>query len=220
MPSDTDSLLNLLREALSSDGLVHKIVCEEGQLVRIYRWVEDDGMSEVGLDIEGALRNAEFVEYSVEGGGPFEAIWDMIALVRAEKLWPTCWVTGQKETNLLDTWLEMSERGRPWDLKTMLGLPVHHVDFLEESTLILCASVFKEAEPENVSFVVKTAIEVEVEDGDTSSPTPDPVRSHPRERPPPARKVEDLRQEGPRSDSGWEPSDLFVSWMGDSRPIR
>lgn len=217
LPTSTDAVVKLVDEVLATDGYVHKLLLEENQPVRVYRWVDEDPLAESQADIEAALRNVELFEYNVEGGGPFESVWDMMALVRDEKHWPICWVTGAQD-ELLSKWFQMEDRGRPWSLKDMFALPVYQLQSLSDDTLILCGSAFKEAEPEEMAIAVKTAIELRSEgNGDTSSTTHDQVWDHPKERDSAISEVETSPRDG---SSGWEPSGFFVDWMEDSGRVR
>ena len=216
LPEGTEAVVALVEEVLSAEGPVHKILLEESQPIRVYRWVKEDRLAEPQADIEAALRNVDLFEYDSGGGTPFEALWDMMALVKAEQHWPICLVTGIQE-DLLSSWFQMRSRGRPWTLEDMFALPVYQIQSLSEDTLILCGADFKEAEPEDMTIAVKTAIEMRKNDGDSRSTTSDQVRNDPYKHTSAAGEVE---TSSGGSSSGWSPAGFFVDWMGDSGRVR
>jgi hypothetical protein len=141
--------------------------------VRVVRMVEDDPeFSEEDVGWDAALRNVEdFVEYASEQASPYQVIFDMMHLVDKERLNCACWVTGIGDENLLDKWFELTERGMPSEGDSIVGLPLYQLRSLPEETLILCGSKYPSPEPSEITFVVKTTLEVRSSDESGSTPS-------------------------------------------------
>jgi len=187
LPTTADGICSLMREILLA-GSVQRIELDVNLPVRVVRGLSD---AETGLDeevdLDGSLRNLEMVEYTSEGAGPFQTLFDMMQLIHVEKLIPTCWVTGEGVGHLLSEWLELRARGMPSGTEHLVGLPVHRVKMLPEDTLLLCGSPYPNAGFDELTMAIKTAIEIRRPSNDKrrttpSSETDGAVWSDPNER--------------------------------------
>jgi len=173
LPDSVDGVINLFREIMSA-GLVQRIEFDVHKPVRVIRVVEGEDLEEPNIDMEAALRGVdEFVEYTNTEANPFETLIDMMMLVQAEDLSCSCWAVGTGGSELLLEWLQLEERGMPAlrKLPGLLGLPLHILGSLEKETLILCGSKYLSPDPDEISFAVKTAIEMRKTDGLQGSET-------------------------------------------------
>lgn len=162
LPDTVDGVIALFKEVMSS-GRVQRIEFDIHKPVRVIRAVEGEDLEEPNIDLEGALRNVdELVEYTNTEANPFETLIDMMMLIQAEDLSCSCWAVGAGGAELLLQWLQLEERGMPAfrKLPGLLGLPLHVMGSLSKETLILCGSKYLSPDPDEISFAVKTAIEV------------------------------------------------------------
>ena len=171
LPDTTDGICALIREVLSSGiGHVKKLELHVNDVVRVTREVDANDLDEVPEDWEFVLRNVEMLEYSSEGASPYQVLVDMMLLVQHRGLRCIAFCTGDDETGLIDTWLELKDRGMPTGVHELLNLPIHRMNTLPEETLVLCGSKYSNADPTEVELAVKTTIEVRDEkQGDQSS---------------------------------------------------
>lgn len=152
----------LIREILDQPGGVHRISMERGQPVRVWRWVEKNDLLEQDPTLDEALSRADVIEYvnpDIHRTAP-EELFHMLAILKSEKAVPVCWATGRDQAGLLRKWLRVDEQGVPFDESEFLGVPVERLKSLPEDTLLLCGAGHANAGPEEVTFVVKTAMEV------------------------------------------------------------
>lgn len=163
LPDTLDEICGLVRHVLQQGG-VQKLELSMGDVVRVSRFIPDDGteVGEVEMSLDAALRNVnELVEYINNSAPASEVLLDMMLLVQQEGLHPVAWTAGfSDEDDLLDQWLDLQGRGMPKKVPGLLGLPLHRLASLPEDTLILCASQYANPEPNEISFAVKAAIEV------------------------------------------------------------
>ena len=186
LPPTVDGICDLVREILSP-GLVQRLEIEVSKPVRVVRVVEEEeaGLLEEDVDLDGRLRNIEMIEYTSEGAGPFQTVFDMMHIIQEARLHPVCWATGASEP-FLSEWFELAARGMPTRIKTLNGLPIKQLKSLPEDTLILCGSGYPSAEPSELTLAVKVAVELRRPiDANTqtvsSREVDDPVRHNPRE---------------------------------------
>jgi hypothetical protein len=167
LPDTMDGVVDLFKEIMSA-GLVQRIEFDIHKPVRVIRAVEGEDLEEPNIDLEGALRHVdELVEYTNTEANPFETLIDMMMLIQAEDLSCSCWAVGTGGAELLLEWLQLEERGMPAfrKLPGLLGLPLHILGSLSKETLILCGSKYLSPDPDEISFAVKTAIEMRKADG-------------------------------------------------------
>jgi hypothetical protein len=140
---------------------VKRVEIDTKEAIRVFRWVDTDGMEEIELDLEGVLRNVEpLVEYDNPAAAASEVLLDMFHLARAEKTVPCAWVTATGNEAFLDDWIGHQKRGMPGDLRTLFGLPVYRLKSLPDEALILCATPYETGAIGEVSFAVKATMEV------------------------------------------------------------
>jgi hypothetical protein len=144
-------------------GSVQRFEFTLGEPVRVERAVElnDPDLVEPDLDWDGALRNTTIDEYYSEDATSYQIVFDMMHYIQSARLHPTCWVTGADEEGLLDLWFEFKERGMTSGVGEMFaGKPLRRLKSIPEDTLILCGSRYQDADPDEISLAVKTAIEL------------------------------------------------------------
>ena len=111
--------------------------------------------------VDTALQSIEnMIEYSSEGASAYQVLVDLLQLVSAEELHALRWITGDGGPEFINQWLELSERGMPKHNGLLLGLPILEISSLPTETLVLCAAQWPSAGPEEISFAVKTVMEV------------------------------------------------------------
>jgi hypothetical protein len=181
LPDTVDGICSLVRQILN-DGAVRRIELDTEDVVRVVRTTEVDSLEEPMTDWDYAVRNVEdMVEYSSAGASAFQVLVDMPYLVQKENLKCVCFVTGNDESNLLEQWLELRERGMPTGAEGLLGHPLYRLRSLPEEALILLGSRYANPDPSEISFAVKTTIEVRSDDErHTGSSIDGGVRSNPQ----------------------------------------
>jgi hypothetical protein len=153
----------------------------EDPLIRVLRKLSGEELEEEAMTWEAAIQQVEeMVEYSSSEASPYQVLTDMIQLVDNEQLHAIKWAVGPHGQKLLNQWLNFKGRDMPVSRGTLLGLPIIEIGSLPNEVLILLASRWGSAGPEETSFAVKTVIEVrDVEQRDnSSSKTPDSGRNH------------------------------------------
>lgn len=190
LPDTVDGICSLVRQILN-EGSVRRLELDVDDVVRVVRTVEADDLDEPMTDWDYAVRNVdEMAEYWSEGASAFQVIVDMTYLVQKEGLRCTCFVTGRDESDLLDRWLELKERGMPVGTKGLAGLPLYRLRSLPEEALILLGSRYASPDPSEVTFAVKTTIEIRSDhERDTSSQVVGGVGSDPQIYPPAAHQL-------------------------------
>jgi hypothetical protein len=160
LPDTVDGICSLVRQILN-EGSVERLELDVNDVVRVTRTVEDDDFNEPMTDWDYAVRNiGDMVEYSSEGATPFQILVDMTYLVQKEGLKCVCFVTGHDESDLLERWLELRERGMPTGAEGLLGLSLHRLRSLPEEALLLLGSRYANPDPSEVILAVKTTIEI------------------------------------------------------------
>jgi hypothetical protein len=190
LPATIDGICGLVRDILSG-GSVQRVELSLDDVVRVHREVDvDPQVAEVDLGWDGATRNAqEFIEYYSEGASPFQVVFDMMHMMSTERLHSTCWLIGLDGDHLLAEWLELRPRGLVADVSSLMGLPIYPLKDVPEETLMLCGSKWKNPDPDEVSLVVKTTIEMRRNHERREFPSREvdhPVRDDPGEHPPAA----------------------------------
>lgn len=169
-------------QVILNQRVAHKIIIEAGRPIIAYRPRDDSSLEEEGITLDGALRQADLMDYSNSEGNPFEVIFDMMQLVALEGMYPTCWATGHDQEGILGNWLTMEERGMPSLGDTLLNVPIFRLRPLPESSLILCASKSSDADEKDIVFAIRTTMELHKEArneerADADSSTSDPIVS-------------------------------------------
>jgi len=162
LPTTIDGICALIRQTLEN-GHVHRLEMDnDDAYVRVWRWVEKQDLEEPDVTLDGALRNMEsFTEYSSDGASAFQVLVDMMLLCTSKGLKPTCWVIGLGGHALLQQWLLLDERDMPLvSCATLLGRPAVELKSIPTETLILCCSDVPDAEPSEITLVIKTTVDV------------------------------------------------------------
>lgn len=163
LPQTTEGICALLRDILDN-GRVQRVEMDvEDAFLRVVREVEDHELAEDEVTWDGALRNVSvMMEYSNEEAMWAQVLADMFLLAQQERLRAIAWVVGAGEEDLLSRWLEIEKRSLPVTppIRELCGLPVHVVRSLPEETLILCCSKYTGAEPSEITWAIKTAMEI------------------------------------------------------------
>jgi hypothetical protein len=162
-PKSKAGFTALLKEILDLPGGVDQVILKVGKPVRVWRWVEKNGlMEEEDRSLDGALSHAEILEYAnpdLPRTAP-EELFHLMSIMDAERRIPVCWAVGRDQTGLLARWLRVEEQGVPYKEGSLLGLPVERLKSLPEDTLLLCGAEHPDAAPSEVTMAVKMAIEV------------------------------------------------------------
>jgi len=169
LPPTVDSICTLIRDVLNG-GHVGRIELDTSDAyVRAWRFVEKDEMSEPEVNWDGALRNlAVMMEYVSERASPFQTLVDVMLLAQEEKLKGVAWAVGFGGKERIRQWLCLKERDLLIeDIGYLLGVPIIELKSLPEDTLILCCSVVPNADPSEVTFAIKTAIELRSDYGES-----------------------------------------------------
>jgi hypothetical protein len=161
LPNTIDGICSTIRDVLSGGSVQRMELDVDEPLIRVVRTITDVGLEEPDIGWDAALRNVEvMLEYSSENASSFQVLVDMFLLVQQKKLIAACWAAGTGDEGLLDKWLELVDRGMPPQIPGLLGLPIYFLKSLPEESLILCASRYPNPEPNEISFAVRTAIEL------------------------------------------------------------
>ena len=179
LPKTTEDICSQIREILKGRNVVHLELSIDNPIIRVMRQVTSEELEEDSVTWDIALQSIEnMIEYSSEGASAYQVLVDLLQLVSAEELHALRWITGAGGTQFINQWLEVKERGMPRHNGLLLGLPIMEITSLPMETLVLCAAQWPNAGPEEVSFAVKTVMELikhEERRSDTSSKTIDPV---------------------------------------------
>lgn len=161
LPGSIDGIGALIREILNGGSVKRIELDNDDAFVRAQRWVDDD-LAEDAVTWDGALRNVpNMLEYYSEEAESFQVLVDMMLLAQEEGLRPIGWATGTGGRELLKTWLETDRRGLPVrEITELLGVPVHQVRSLPDETLILGCAKYATSDPTDLSFAIKTVIDL------------------------------------------------------------
>jgi hypothetical protein len=189
LPNSVDGICALVRQVLEGGHVERLELDNNDAYVRAIRWVEHNDLEEPDVTWDGALRNmSSFLEYSSEGASPFQVVVDMTILASSKGLKAACWVTGIGGRDLLLQWFNLHERGMPTTaFRTMVGIEVTELKSLPPETLILCCSDITNAEPSELTLVIKTTIDLRgshVEDSVEDVRADGRVGNHPQEHSP------------------------------------
>ena len=210
-PKSKQGIVTLVREILAQPGAVHKITIERSKGIYVLRWAEKNELMEEEQTLDGALRNAEIIEYANDSFDvtPFEVLFDVVNVVRqTERSFPVCWATGLNSDGLLDTWLRIKEQARPFGTDELLAIPVQRLKSLPEDVLVLCGAPFEDAELGDVNLGVKASIElIEESNEQVIYRHVDRGGSHPQERSPATGALEG--HPGGSVREGWSPSNFI-----------
>lgn len=160
LPKSADQVAVTVETLIAQGGLVRLDLLFEEGLVRVIEKVSGDVPFEEETSWDGALRNVEMEEYSSPGAESFQVVVDMMLLISHRRCHPAQWVTGVGGEALIEKWLELDERGMPVKCDQLMGVPLIELKSLPEETLVLCGSRYPDAGPEEVSFAVKTTVEL------------------------------------------------------------
>jgi hypothetical protein len=161
LPTTIDGICSLIRHILDGGHVSRLEMDNDDAYVRAWRWVERNDLGEPDINWDGALRNVEMMEYSSERASPFQVLVDMMLLATDRGLKCTTWALGMGGSALLKDWLSLKSRNMPVGIPAyLLGLPIRELKSLPSETLILCCSKFPNADPSEVSFAIKTTIDV------------------------------------------------------------
>lgn len=219
MPTTKAGITTLVRELLPCQ----KLIIEQGHPIRVWRLVDEDPMQEVNLDLDGMLRNSEILEYvnPNEEKTAADVLFHMMQILRNEKSYPVCWVTGPT-SETLKRWLQFAELGLPGELTELFGVPIKNEAQLPEETLILAGAEFVEGDIRDIKVAVKTAMEIrevkekknaEVVGGDVDRSGP-----HPGGDGPPNGEVESYP--GGDGKEVWSPSRFLRQRFNGVGPLR
>lgn len=177
LPGTLEGIVSMVREILSR-GRVRRLELDVDLPIKVLREVDPSECDEVDLDLESALHRVEMVECS---GEPLPSLSKMTRHLYRRNLFPSCWVVGP--SSILEDWASPLEpefySGRTY----FLNVPLEVVKSLPSDTLILCGSSYKNADVEDISFSVKTSMELRRDyESESSSPSSDPVWGSPKER--------------------------------------
>jgi len=178
IPKTSEQVLDTVKALMTEGAVKLEFLFEEG-IVRVTERVSGDLPFEEETSWDGALRNVENMEeYSSPGAESFQVVVDMMLLVAHRGCHAVQWATGVGGRALIEEWLELEVRGMPVECHHLGGVPLIELKSLPEETLVLCGSRYPDAGPEEISFAVKTTVE---------------LRSHDVQR----GKVDDRRRNGP-----------------------
>jgi len=161
LPKKVEELLGTIQALINRGGVVKLELLFEDSLIRTTETVTGDVPLEDETNWDGALRNVgEMEEYYSPGAESFQVVVDMMHIVAHSHRYPAQWVIGVGGEALINKWLELDERGMPGGNGQILGVPLLELKSLPEETLILCGSKYPNAGPDEISFAVKTAVEL------------------------------------------------------------
>lgn len=148
-----DEVLNSVRIAITMKGVQRVILDRELDYIRIERQPDvGEPSSGPGLSLNDAVRRLpehHLAEYIPEGQpSPYEQVFEMFNMVLSEKLFVTHVLTGPAAQ--LFKWVKVPRRAQ-----TLLGVPVYRLEELPNTTIIICGSEDRDAEPQNIVFAVK-----------------------------------------------------------------
>lgn len=213
----------LLREILDVPGAVDQINMKVGRPVLVWRWVEkNDLMESEDLSLDGALANADILEYSnpdLAKTAP-EELFHLMSIMSSERHSPVCWATGRDQSGLLTKWLRVEEQGVPYEEGFLLGLPVERLKSLPEDTILLCGAEHPGAALNEITLAVKAAIEIRedkhVEERLKRNASRGGRPAQERNRP----DGETPNDSGGNGSEGWEPPSFLRARFGRSSGVR
>jgi hypothetical protein len=225
LPSTVEEILDVLRSTMSSGSPVRKVVVEESRPILVYRDMTEGELEELETTLDGALRNSKVIEYlNDDPRAVAEMLYDMQHVLHMHGLYAVCWAVGPMDSDKLEAWLRMDERGMPtppgFQLTQLGGFPVRKVRSLPEDVIILCGARYKEGDVNDIELGVKTNIELK-EESDArleSSAARHPVRDDPGGDAPATRVVEAPARV--RKEAGWVPTGILGARMADRRRVR
>jgi len=161
LPKTTESICSQIREVLIGGNVVHLEMSVDDTLIRVLRQVSSEELEEDAVTWDSALQSVENMdEYSSEDASPFQILIDIVQLVSDARLHPIRWIVGSNGQARINKWLEFKIRGLPEVRGALLGIPLMESKNLPAETLVLCASPWASAGPEEISFAVKTVVEL------------------------------------------------------------
>jgi len=179
LPKTTDEICSQIREILKGRNVIQLELSTDNPLIRVMRQVTGEELEEDSVTWDSALQSIEnMIEYSSAGASAYQVLVDLLQLVSAEELHAIRWITGTGGLQLINSWLEVQERGMPKHNGLLLGIPVLEIQSLPAETLVLCAAHWPNSGPEEIVFAVKTVMELvkhEERRSDTSSKATDSV---------------------------------------------
>lgn len=148
-----DEVLNSVRTALNIKGVQRIVLDRSVQYIRIERSPEPgETASGPGITLNDAVRRLpeqHLAEYLPDGQrSSYEQLFDMFNMVLEEKLFVTHILTGPKAE--LYKWVKTPRRSQ-----SLLGVTVYRLEELPNTTIILCGSETRDAEPQDIVFAVK-----------------------------------------------------------------
>lgn len=225
LPGTVDEILSVLRSAMSQGSPVRKVVVEDSRSIIVYRDMNEGELEELEISLDGALRNSQVIEYlNDDATAAAEMLYDMQHLLHMHGLYAVCWATGPIDSDKLESWLQMGERGMPttpgFQLTQLGGFPVRRIRSLPEDVIILCGARHKEGDIRDIELGVKTNIEMKERSHARleSSSARHPVRDDPARDAPAARRVETPSRV--RQGQGWVPTGILGARMEDRRRLR
>lgn len=161
LPKSTEAICSQIREVLKGGNVVNLEMSIDNTMIRVMRMVSAEELEEDSLSWDSALQAVEnMIEYSSEDASAYQVLVDMMQLVSSEGLHGLCWACGTNGQKLIQRWLEFEERGMPVTDPTLLGLPIREIKTMPAETLVLCAAPWASGGPEEISFAVKTVMEL------------------------------------------------------------
>jgi hypothetical protein len=157
MPESIDGICDLVRSIYNVTGVRRLEI--EGQF-RVTREKEfDPDITELDKSWEEALQGLDnFIEFNPKNSPDHTTVLLFLSnIVTRKGLRPVCFVTGS-DTGMLSKWLGLGEM--EIGMESLFDIPIRRISSLPEETVILCGAHFKDAEPSEIEFAVKTTIEV------------------------------------------------------------
>jgi hypothetical protein len=155
-----EGIVSMVREILSG-GKVRRIELDVGLPIKVLRDVSGDtSLEEPGIDIDAALRKAEMIEFTELTPSNIQTALAMDNELWRRNVWPSFWVVSPG--SCLEKWVEVClgavvYRGGQ---RYFLNIPIQTLKSLPDDVLILCGSIFKNGDVDDVSFAVKTSMEI------------------------------------------------------------
>jgi len=177
LPKSTDGICSQIREVLKGGNVVNLEMSVENTTIRVMRVVTAEELEEDSVTWDSALQAIDnMIEYSSEGATSYQVLIDMMQVVEHEGLHGVCWACSSNGLAFIHKWLEFEARRMP-TTTSLLGLPIREIKTLPIETLVLCAAPWVSASPEELSFAVKTVMELNHEREQRDLPSSSP--SHP-----------------------------------------
>lgn len=155
---DTETILMVVKHALSQPGLVKFTVDARKNFIDFWRVASEEAAAELGVSFGEALSRVDMEEYDpydtdkVGEKTSFQQVFEMFEMIEDAGCLPSHVLSGCSPLDLRK-WLPLSRKS-----KSVCGVPLHFVGELEHDVLIVCGSKEVDATASDIQYAVKVTL--------------------------------------------------------------